>query len=82
MRQRPEETPREDIEARVGATERGPFHVPPVCGFSGPLFPECPPTPLTPQLSSPASHDPHFLPREACCWGLLSKPWEHSLRRK
>ena len=59
---------------------RAPSRVPSTVRFSGPMFPERPPTPLTAQLSSPASHAPHFLPREGRCWGLLSKVWECSLR--
>ena len=37
------------------------------------LFPECPPIPLTPQPSSPASHAPHFLPREGRCLGTFEQ---------
>lgn len=64
-----------------GSYRVGPHSMAPLlCGFSGPLFPGRPLTPLTPQLSSLASHAPYFLPREGGRRGLLSQPWECSLR--
>lgn len=59
-----------------------PFHIPPIAQLHWASVPRTPSTPLTPQLSSPASHAPHFLPREGCYRGLLSKPWECSVRLK
>lgn len=45
----------------------------PLCGLLWASVPECPPIPSTPQLSSPASHAPYFLPREGRCLGTFEQ---------